>query len=309
MRHEDEAARTDRHSKRCSTRTEDRSGDPGEGAQGREGRSARAPCNLFNITWRNPEGRIYYVVLPKELTQVDANIVVLYSKDFPTRSHKVGATYSVCMEHQLTRRHRARRAHARLAVDRQLRHRRRVRGSADGVRLARASARADEPGALRADRAVRRALREDARMREQRQGDLRHGQRAPEGPEEPDHEPVRGVRELPLPLPLHRQLVHRGGGGARTRRASATARSPAFASAMGSAGTIAAGERIKHEFHDVAHDRRRADPVPDALLERIRRPRHPGHRRQARHVDPQRLRTWTPSCASTTSSARRGSSS
>jgi cysteine synthase A len=57
--------------------------------------------NLYNITWRNTEGRIYYVVLPKELTQVDANIVVLYSKDFPTRSHKVGATYSVCMEHQL----------------------------------------------------------------------------------------------------------------------------------------------------------------------------------------------------------------
>ena len=41
------------------------------------------------------------MVLPKELTGVDANIVVLYSKDFPTRSHKVGATYSVCMEHQL----------------------------------------------------------------------------------------------------------------------------------------------------------------------------------------------------------------
>ncbi len=57
--------------------------------------------NLFNITWRNTEGRIYHVVLPKELTGVDANIAVLYSKDFPTRSHKVGATYSVCIEHQL----------------------------------------------------------------------------------------------------------------------------------------------------------------------------------------------------------------
>jgi len=60
-----------------------------------------SPYNLFNITWRNPEGRIYYVVLPKELTQVDANIAVIYSKDFPTRSHKVGATYSVTLEHQL----------------------------------------------------------------------------------------------------------------------------------------------------------------------------------------------------------------
>ena len=57
--------------------------------------------NLYNITWRNPDGRIYYMVLPKELTGIDANIAVIYSKDFPTRSHKVGATYSVCMEHQL----------------------------------------------------------------------------------------------------------------------------------------------------------------------------------------------------------------
>lgn len=60
-----------------------------------------SPDNLFNITWRNVEGRIYHVVLPRELTGVDANIAVMYSKDFPTRSHKVGATYSVTMEHQL----------------------------------------------------------------------------------------------------------------------------------------------------------------------------------------------------------------
>lgn len=59
------------------------------------------PINLYNITWRNPESGICYVVLPKELTGVDANIVVLYSKHFPTGSHKVGATYSITMEHQL----------------------------------------------------------------------------------------------------------------------------------------------------------------------------------------------------------------
>ncbi|MBN2564589.1 MAG: pyridoxal-phosphate dependent enzyme [Candidatus Eisenbacteria bacterium] len=60
-----------------------------------------SPLNLYNITWRNPDGRIYYIVMPKELTGIDANVVVLYSKDFPTRSHKVGATYSVTLEHQL----------------------------------------------------------------------------------------------------------------------------------------------------------------------------------------------------------------
>jgi len=59
------------------------------------------PINLYNITWRSPEGRPYYYVLPKELTGVDAPIAVLYSKDFPTGSHKVGAAYSVLVEKEL----------------------------------------------------------------------------------------------------------------------------------------------------------------------------------------------------------------
>jgi len=59
------------------------------------------PINLFNITWKDPEDRVRYIVLEKALTGVDANIVVLYGKDFPTGSHKVGATYSVAMEKQL----------------------------------------------------------------------------------------------------------------------------------------------------------------------------------------------------------------
>jgi cysteine synthase A len=60
------------------------------------------PINLFNITWRNPKNEIYYHVLPKQLTGVEAPIVVLYAKDFPTGSHKVGATYSVLIEMELS---------------------------------------------------------------------------------------------------------------------------------------------------------------------------------------------------------------
>lgn len=56
------------------------------------------PINLFNITWRDSSNNIYYFVMPKELTGVDANIVVLYGKDFPTGAHKVGAAYSVLVE-------------------------------------------------------------------------------------------------------------------------------------------------------------------------------------------------------------------
>ena len=56
------------------------------------------PINLYNISWRDIDNRVYYYVLPKEFTGVDANIIVLYGNRFPTGSHKVGATYSILME-------------------------------------------------------------------------------------------------------------------------------------------------------------------------------------------------------------------
>jgi cysteine synthase len=60
------------------------------------------PINLYNISWRDPQDKLYAEVLPKELTGVDTPIAVLYAKDFPTGSHKVGATYSVLVEKQLS---------------------------------------------------------------------------------------------------------------------------------------------------------------------------------------------------------------
>ena len=56
------------------------------------------PINLFNITWRDAGDRIRYEVLPRQLTGVEANIAVLYGKDFPSGSHKVGAAYSVLVD-------------------------------------------------------------------------------------------------------------------------------------------------------------------------------------------------------------------
>src|SRR5665647_2882701 len=50
------------------------------------------PINLFNINWTDHNGGMCYMVIPKELTGVSANIIVMYSKNFPTGSHKVGAT-------------------------------------------------------------------------------------------------------------------------------------------------------------------------------------------------------------------------
>ena len=58
------------------------------------------PLNLFRITWKNEQtaeggdfGGVNYLELPKELTGVDARIVVLVGKWMPTGSHKVGAAY------------------------------------------------------------------------------------------------------------------------------------------------------------------------------------------------------------------------
>jgi cysteine synthase len=59
------------------------------------------PINLYNVTWRDGDDQVYHVVLPKELTGVDANIVVIYGMAFPSGSHKVGAAYSVLIEKQL----------------------------------------------------------------------------------------------------------------------------------------------------------------------------------------------------------------
>ncbi|HEV2445452.1 MAG TPA: pyridoxal-phosphate dependent enzyme, partial [Candidatus Sulfopaludibacter sp.] len=59
------------------------------------------PANLFHITWRAPGGAIRHVKLPKALTGVEANIVVLVGRHFPSGSHKVGPTYATLMEGEL----------------------------------------------------------------------------------------------------------------------------------------------------------------------------------------------------------------
>jgi len=58
------------------------------------------PLNLFRLTWKNEPketggkfGKPNYVELPKALTGIDARIVVMLGKWFPTGAHKVGAAY------------------------------------------------------------------------------------------------------------------------------------------------------------------------------------------------------------------------
>jgi cysteine synthase len=58
----------------------------------------RDPHNLFNITWRRPDGEVSHIVLPPALTGVAANIVVLVGAPFPSGSHKVGPAYATLAE-------------------------------------------------------------------------------------------------------------------------------------------------------------------------------------------------------------------
>lgn len=58
------------------------------------------PVNLFRITWKNepvPSGGLFGKVntleLPKEITGVEARIIALLGKWFPTGAHKVGASF------------------------------------------------------------------------------------------------------------------------------------------------------------------------------------------------------------------------
>ena len=77
--------------------------DPDIRARAHEARTKDplASINLFNISWRDINNKIQYAVLPPELTGVETPIAVLTSTHFPTRSHKVGATYSVLLEKEL----------------------------------------------------------------------------------------------------------------------------------------------------------------------------------------------------------------
>jgi len=67
------------------------------------------PLNLFRITWKNEQKKIgglfsgvNHITIPKELTGIRANIVVLTGKWFPTGAHKVGAAYGCLVPRIIT---------------------------------------------------------------------------------------------------------------------------------------------------------------------------------------------------------------
>ncbi len=58
------------------------------------------PVNLFNINWKRTGTQVERILLPRELTGVDANIVVLSGRHFPSGSMKVGPAYATLAEEE-----------------------------------------------------------------------------------------------------------------------------------------------------------------------------------------------------------------
>jgi len=68
-----------------------------------------ASRNLYRITWKNEPvakgggfGGVNYIEFPKSLTGVDARIIALVGKWFPTGAHKVGATFGCLVPRLVT---------------------------------------------------------------------------------------------------------------------------------------------------------------------------------------------------------------
>ena len=66
------------------------------------------PLNLFRISWHNEPtmqgggfGGVNFIELPSALTGVDARIIVMCGKWFPTGCHKVGASRSAALHRAL----------------------------------------------------------------------------------------------------------------------------------------------------------------------------------------------------------------
>lgn len=58
------------------------------------------PLNLFNINWKRTGDQLDTLVLPKELTGVQANIILLSGRNFPSGSMKVGPAYVTLAEEE-----------------------------------------------------------------------------------------------------------------------------------------------------------------------------------------------------------------
>ena len=251
--------------------------------------------NLFRVHWYNDlaGGRVDvpdHVVLPRALTGVESPIIVVFGDRFPMISaHKVLAAYACLAPRVVTgqfdpTRHRAiwpstgNYARGGVAISR-------IMGSR-GVAVLPAGMtqeRFDWLDRWVADPAdIIRTPGSESNVKE-----------IYDACNELAHDPANFVLNQFCEFGNHLAPLRGDRPGARARvrdrspRRRAGLRLAAFVSATGSAGTIAAGDRLKEQLRHADRGRRGAR-VPDDARERLRRAQHPGHRRQAHPAHPQR---------------------
>ena len=72
-----------------------------EAARVARGEAPLDPVNLFNIHWKDDAGQVMALVMPRALTGVSTPIAVLTGLKFPTGAHKVGPAYAIAVEMQV----------------------------------------------------------------------------------------------------------------------------------------------------------------------------------------------------------------
>jgi cysteine synthase len=207
-------------------------------------RNEHDAANLFNITWKAPDNTVRHVVLPKKLTGVDANIIVLVGREFPSGSHKVGPAYTTLMEGELA-------GEIRPGENT-------IIGPSTGnfgigvayiARLKGYPAIVIMPEQMSAER-YQRIKNYGGRL------DLTPGsesdvilvlERTEEYKKDP-HNKVLAQFELLPNYRFHRYVT--GGSALEAARAYGNGRVAAFVAAPGSAGTLAAGDEVKAAFPD-----------------------------------------------------------
>ena len=257
-------------------------------------KNAASPANLWRIHWYNtPEGRLgevpEHVVLPRELTGVDAPIVVAFGDRFPMiGAHKVLAAYA-CLAPRLV-----------TGTFDPTRHRaiwpstgNYCRGGVAVSRLMGCRGVAVLPEGMSRERFdwLERWVVDgsDIIKTSGTESNVKEiYDKCHELAQDPDNVILNQFCEF------GNHIVHRLATGSALERVveHLSANKPdlkvrAFVSATGSAGTIGAGDHLKEQLR-LAHRRRRGARVPDLAVQRLRRAQHPGHRRQARAPDPQR---------------------
>ncbi|HXY52595.1 MAG TPA: pyridoxal-phosphate dependent enzyme [Terriglobales bacterium] len=205
-----------------------------------------AAANLFNITWKAPDNTVRHILLPRELTGVEANIIVLVGHQFPSGSHKVGPAYATLLEGEL--------------ADEIRRDESTIIGPSTGnfgigvayiARLKGYPAVVIMPEQMSAER-YQRIRNYGGRL------DLTPGsesdvilvlERAEEYKKDPRNKVLAQFELLPN-YRFHRYVT--GGSVLQVARAYGNGRVAAFVAAPGSAGTLATGDEIKTRFPDAA---------------------------------------------------------